>query len=155
MADSRLRSALSRFPLLANAARIGAPHDSSMGTYPFSAIDHVQLAMPAGGEDRARAFYGLLLGMREVPKPAELAKRGGCWFECGPVQIHLGAEDDFRPARKAHPALRCLDYDRLVGRLGTAGLEVAEDARIPGVRRCHIFDPFGNRIELVADSLHR
>jgi hypothetical protein len=84
-----------------------------MGTYPFSAIDHVQLAMPPEGEGLARVFYGTLLGMTEVPKPAELAKRGGCWFECGPVQIHLGVEADFRPARKAHPALRCFDYDGL------------------------------------------
>jgi catechol 2,3-dioxygenase-like lactoylglutathione lyase family enzyme len=120
-----------------------------VGTYPFSAIDHVQLAMPAGGEERARAFYGKLLGMREVPKPTELAKRGGCWFECGPVQIHLGVEADFRPAQKAHPALRCFDYDTLVSALKAARVEVLDDASIPGVRRCHIADPFGNRIELI------
>lgn len=122
-----------------------------MSTYPFSAIDHVQLAMPFGGEDQARAFYGMLLGMREVLKPAELAKRGGCWFECGPVQIHLGVEADFRPARKAHPALRCMDYDGLVSRLKAAGVEVTDDASIPGVRRRHIADPFGNRIELISE----
>lgn len=122
-----------------------------MSTYPFSAIDHVQLAMPPGSEDRARAFYGKLLGMREVPKPAELAKRAGCWFGCGPVQIHLGVEADFRPARKAHPALRCFDYDGLVNRLKASGVEVDEDASIPGVRRCHIADPFGNRIELIRE----
>ena len=122
-----------------------------MGTYPFTAIDHVQLAMPSGGEDQARAFYGMLLGMREVPKPAELAKRGGCWFECGPVEIHLGVEADFRPARKAHPALRCLDYDGLVRRLKAGGVEITDDASIPGVRRSHIADPFGNRIELISE----
>jgi len=122
-----------------------------MGTYPFSAIDHVQLAMPPGSEDRARAFYGNLLGMREVPKPAELAKRGGCWFECGPVRIHLGVEADFRASQKAHPALRCFDYDRLVSRLRAGGVEVTDDASIPGVRRCHIADPFGNRIELISE----
>ena len=126
-----------------------------MGTYPFSAIDHVQLAMPQGEEDRARAFYGELLGMAEIAKPPELAKRGGCWFECGPVQIHLGVEDDFRPARKAHPALRCLDYQGLTARLRAAGFEAKEDASIPGILRCHVFDPFGNRIELVADPLPR
>ncbi len=122
-----------------------------MATYPFSAIDHVQLAMPAGGEQQARAFYGVLLGMKEVPKPPELAKRGGCWFECGPVQIHLGVETDFRPAQKAHPALRCFDYNGLVAKLRAAGIEATDDERIPGVRRCHIGDPFGNRIELISE----
>ena len=112
-------------------------------------IDHVQLAMPAGGEQRARAFYGALLGMREIAKPVELAKRGGCWFACGPVQIHLGVEAEFRPARKAHPALRCFDYDGLVTRLRDAEVSVTPDENIAGVERCHIADPFGNRIELI------
>lgn len=119
-------------------------------SHPFAAIDHVQLAMPAGEEHRACAFYRDLLGMSEIPKPPELAKRGGCWFASGPVQIHLGIEADFRPARKAHPALRCLDYDALLARLHAAGVEVKLDESIPGVRRCHISDPFGNRIELVS-----
>ena len=118
-------------------------------------MDHVQLAMPAGGEERARAFYGTLLGMREVPKPPELAKRGGCWFECGPVQIHLGVEADFRPARKAHPALRCFDYSGLLVRLRDAGIEMIPDDSIPGVERSHIADPFGNRIELIREQVHR
>ena len=122
-----------------------------MGTFPFSGIDHVQLAMPAGEEERARAFYGSLLGMAEIPKPAELAKRGGCWFACGPVQVHLGVEADFRPAKKAHPAFRCFEYDALVGRLRDAGVPVNGDGSIAGVRRCHIADPFGNRIELIAE----
>src|SRR5262249_28027088 len=117
--------------------------------HPFSAIDHVQLAMPAGKEDAARTFYCNLLGMTEIPKPAELAKRGGCWFASGVVQLHLGVEADFRPAKKAHPALRCPDYDTLILRLRAAGAELKEDENIPGVRRCHIFDPFGNRIELI------
>lgn len=118
--------------------------------HPFTAIDHVQLAMPTGEEDRARAFYGGLLGMNEIPKPAELAKRGGCWFVSGNVQVHLGIELDFRPAKKAHPALRCLDYDALTSHLRAAGIEITDDDSIPGVRRCHICDPFGNRIELIA-----
>jgi catechol 2,3-dioxygenase-like lactoylglutathione lyase family enzyme len=122
-----------------------------MSDRPFTAIDHVQLAMPAGEEDRARAFYAGLLGMVEVPKPPELAKRGGCWFASGSMQIHLGVESDFRPAQKAHPALRCRDYGALISYLGAAGVEVTEDNKIPGVRRCHIFDPFGNRIELIAE----
>jgi catechol 2,3-dioxygenase-like lactoylglutathione lyase family enzyme len=118
----------------------------------FTAIDHVQLAMPDGEEERAREFYGKLLGMAEIPKPPELAKRGGCWFESGTVQIHLGVEAGFRPARKAHPALRCRQYEALTARLRAAGAEVAEDFSIPEVRRAHIFDPFGNRIELIRES---
>ena len=117
---------------------------------PFVAIDHVQIAMPAGVEETARGFYCKLLGMTEIPKPAELAKRGGCWFESGDVQVHLGVEHEFRPAKKAHPALRCRDYEALTSRLRNAKIEVADDGNIPGVRRCHISDPFGNRIELVA-----
>jgi catechol 2,3-dioxygenase-like lactoylglutathione lyase family enzyme len=117
--------------------------------HPFTSIDHVQLAMPARGEERARAFYAGLLGMIEVAKPAELASRGGCWFASGTVEVHLGVEDDFRAARKAHPALRCADYDGLLARLRSAGVEIAADGGIPGVVRCHISDPFGNRIELI------
>ena len=116
---------------------------------PFTAIDHVQLAMPSGMEDQARAFYSGLLGMTEIEKPAELKKRGGCWFSSGSVQIHLGIEPDFHPARKAHPALRCHDYGNLVARLKNGGIEIKDDESIPGVRRCHIFDPFGNRLELI------
>jgi len=87
--------------------------------------------------------------MREVPKPPELAIRGGCWFECGPVQIHMGVEENFRPALKAHPALRCIDYERLVAALRNADVKVIPDNNIAGVERCHIADPFGNRIELI------
>ena len=105
--------------------------------------------MPAGQEAIARAFFCDVLGMEEIPKPTELAKRGGCWFEGGGIQIHLGVEADFRPAKKAHPALRCKNYDVLVANLSTAGVHTEDAADIPGVRRCHIHDPFGNRIELV------
>jgi len=107
--------------------------------------------MPTAQEESARRFYSDLLGMHEIPKPPQLAKRGGCWFESGAVQIHLGVENDFRPAKKAHPALRCADYGSLVAKLRAAGVEVAEPGDIPGVRRCHIHDPFGNRIELITD----
>jgi catechol 2,3-dioxygenase-like lactoylglutathione lyase family enzyme len=117
---------------------------------PFLALDHVQLAIPRGGEPAARRFYGELLGLVEVPKPPALAVRGGCWFESGDVRIHLGVEDDFRPARKAHPALVCRDYDGLLARLGAAGVEARPATEVPGVTRCHVDDPFGNRIELVA-----
>jgi catechol 2,3-dioxygenase-like lactoylglutathione lyase family enzyme len=116
----------------------------------FIAIDHVQLAMPAGKEEDARRFYGDLLGMTEVPKPPELAKRGGCWFESGGVQIHLGVENDFRPAKKAHPALRCSEYDGLLQRLRAANVEVHKAEDIAGIRRCHVYDCFQNRIELIA-----
>jgi catechol 2,3-dioxygenase-like lactoylglutathione lyase family enzyme len=117
---------------------------------PFTTIDHVQLAMPPGDEQKARAFYGGLLGMTEMPKPPELAKRGGCWFESGSVQLHLGVESDFRPAKKAHPALRCRDYLALLQRLLDSGIDVSEPQDIPGVRRCHVHDPFGNRLELIS-----
>src|SRR5215470_12129619 len=116
----------------------------------FLAIDHVQLAMPPDGEDTARAFYSVLLGMTEIAKPAELAKRGGCWFHSGSVQLHLGVEEDFRPAKKAHPALLCANYDKLLSDLCAAGVAAHEVNDIPGVRRCHVHDPFGNRIELIA-----
>jgi catechol 2,3-dioxygenase-like lactoylglutathione lyase family enzyme len=115
----------------------------------FTAIDHVQLAMPAGGEEAARRFYVDVLCMTELPKPPELAKRGGCWFQSGTVQVHLGVENDFRPAKKAHPAFRCRDYAACVVHVRGAGVKVTEVDDIPGVRRCHIHDPFGNRIELV------
>lgn len=124
--------------------------NAALSDTPFSSIHHVQLAMPAGEEQRAREFYSGLLGMNEIRKPAELALRGGCWFESGAVQIHLGVEADFRPARKAHPALRCADYSAMLMHLRSAGISVEEPNDIPGVRRCHIHDPFGNRIELVS-----
>ena len=118
----------------------------------FTAIDHVQLAMPPGAEDRARAFYRDVLGMIEIPKPPELARRGGCWFAVGSVQIHLGVEPDFRPAKKAHPALRCRDYEALTARLRDAGVETTPDDNNPGMTRCYVHDPFGNRIELIGGS---
>jgi catechol 2,3-dioxygenase-like lactoylglutathione lyase family enzyme len=120
-----------------------------MSEIPFNSIDHVQLAMPAGGDERARSFYRDLLGMTEIPKPAELAKRGGCWFASGEVQLHLGVDAEFRAAKKAHPALRCGDYAGMISRLRAAGVEVVEDANIPGVQRGHLLDPFGNRLELL------
>jgi hypothetical protein len=110
--------------------------------------------MPAGEEEKVRTFYSRLLGMTEIPKPPELAKRGGCWFESGSAQIHLGVESDFRPARKAHPALGCSQYDELISGLRAVGIEVTEANDIPGVRRCHVHDPFGNRIELIARVRH-
>ena len=109
-------------------------------------LEHVQLAMQVGGEDIARAFYVGVLGLSEAPKPAVMAARGGCWFEHGAVKVHLGAEADFRPARKAHPAFVVAGLDAL---LAAHELEPTWSDDIPGTRRCHVDDPFGNRIELI------
>jgi catechol 2,3-dioxygenase-like lactoylglutathione lyase family enzyme len=113
------------------------------------AIDHVQLAMPAGGEEDARAFYRGLLGMEEEAKPPDLAARGGCWFRSGPVRIHLGVEAAFRPARKAHPALVVDDLAALAARIRAAGARVDDDVPVAGFDRVFVDDPFGNRIELM------
>jgi hypothetical protein len=112
-------------------------------------LEHVQLAMPPGGEALARAFYGGVLEIPEIPKPPNLAKRGGCWFERGDLKIHLGVESEFRPARKAHPALLVVDLQVLVGRLKSAGHDVREDEPLEGYYRVYVDDPFGNRIELM------
>jgi len=113
-------------------------------------IDHVQLAMPSGGEPSVRRFYGELLGLTEISKPPNLAARGGAWFQCGPLQLHLGVESDFRPARKAHPALLVRDLPALLKTLAAAGCEVKYDSEpVAGFDRAFTSDPFGNRIELV------
>lgn len=113
------------------------------------AIHHVQLAMPAGGEEDARRFYSGLLGIPEVAKPADLAARGGVWFETGAMRVHLGVEADFRPARKAHPAFEVSGLAALVIRLGAAGVTVRTDMPLEGYDRVYVADPFGNRIELL------
>ena len=115
-------------------------------------LDHVQLAMPAGGEERARAFYVGLLGFVEEPKPPSLAKNGGAWFRAGSACVHLGVEAEFRPAQKAHPALVVRDLSRLAAHLERAGVGFVPDDRLPGVARGYVQDPFGNRIELLAES---
>lgn len=113
-------------------------------------IDHVQLAVPTGAEDQARSFYIGLLGFREIPKPPELVKRGGAWFESGGAQLHLGVEPDFQPARKAHPAFIVDNLDTLVAQIERAGYETdTSQPSLEGYRRAHVFDPFGNRIELM------
>ena len=113
-------------------------------------IDHVQLAMPAGEEEKARSFYINLLGFVEIPKPAELAKRGGAWFESGNVQLHLGVEADFRAARKSHPAFIVDDLDALIAKVQSNGFETdTSQPPLDGYKRAHVFDPFGNRIELM------
>lgn len=111
-------------------------------------IHHVQVAAPRGSEDVLRAFYGGVLGMTEVAKPAELVARGGVWFRAGGVELHLGVEEPFAPARKAHPGLLVDDLDALAARLEAAGHPV-ERGRLPGFRRLHTTDPHGNRLELL------
>ena len=112
-------------------------------------LEHVQLAMPAGGEAQARAFYSGVLGIPEIAKPPNLAKRGGCWFEQSALKIHLGVDAEFRPARKAHPALLVVDLSTLVDRLKSAGYTVQDDEPLEGYHRVYVDDPFGNRIELM------
>ncbi|MCP3919121.1 MAG: glyoxalase [bacterium] len=116
---------------------------------PILALDHVQLAIPAGGEPEARAFLVDLLGMEEVPRPEPLAGRGGGWFRAGAVSLHLGVDPDFRPARKAHPALVVSDLAALCARLEQAGHAVRQGEDLPGIVRAFTHDPFGNRIELM------
>ncbi len=116
----------------------------------LAGIDHVQLAAPAGCEEAARAFFGGLLGLEEIEKPEPLRSRGGVWFQAGSQQLHVGVEADFAPARKAHPAFSVSGYDELQNRLRAAAVEVIDDGSIPGLRRCYVADPWGNRIELVA-----
>lgn len=112
-------------------------------------IDHIQLAIPTGHEDAAREFYCGKLGIAEVPKPSELAKRGGVWFENSRVKVHLGVDPDFRPARKAHPALLVQNLGELVRRLRDAGVDVMEAEPMPGYHHVYMSDPFGNRLELM------
>ena len=113
------------------------------------AVDHVQLAMPANGEEAARAFYAGVLGLSEVEKPASLSGRGGCWFESGSVKVHLGVDADFHAATKAHPAFLVDDVQALEKRALAADATVKRDVPLPGYERIHVFDPFGNRIEFM------
>ncbi|MFI8789931.1 VOC family protein [Streptomyces sp. NPDC055105] len=113
------------------------------------ALDHVQLAAPAGSEDALRRFYGDALGMTQTPKPPALAARGGCWFEAGQVRLHLGIERDFRPARKAHPGLRVTGIEAYAARLAAHGVRIIWDGDLPGHRRFYADDPVGNRLEFL------
>ncbi len=113
-------------------------------------LDHVQVAAPPGSEAAARRFYGGLLGLREVAKPRELLSRGGVWFQVGEHQLHVGIDEPFVPARKAHPAFAVNDLDELARALKSAGVEVTWDDTLPGVRRFYAADPFGNRLEFLA-----
>jgi catechol 2,3-dioxygenase-like lactoylglutathione lyase family enzyme len=115
-------------------------------------IHHVQLAMPVGREHDAVAFYTGALGIPRVAKPDHLEVRGGCWFEDDAVRVHLGVADDFRPARKAHPAFLVEDLATMRARLGLAGVAVVEEQPLPGYERFYVDDPFGNRLEFLAEQ---
>ena len=119
------------------------------------ALHHVQLAMPAGQEDKARAFYEGVLGLSEVRKPEHLAKRGGAWFRSASAEVHLGVDPDFHPAKKAHPALIVGDLSALADRCKAAGYAVTSDQPLPGYDRLYVTDPFGNRIELLQPAAER
>src|SRR5574337_1292404 len=112
-------------------------------------IDHVQIAMPHGQEEKARSFYNGILGLPEVPKPAHLAKRGGVWFQQDNLRVHLGVEQNFQPAKKAHPAFLVQGLDELVERCQDAGYIISVDEPRAGYNRVFVADPFGNRIELM------
>lgn len=121
-----------------------------MAQGPFVRLDHLQLAIPAGGEGRARTFYVDIVGLEEMPKPAELKKRGGLWLRSGEIKVHLGVDREFQPATKAHPAFRCSDYDGLLKRFESRSVAVVHDEQpFEGKRHCYVLDPFGNRIELI------
>jgi catechol 2,3-dioxygenase-like lactoylglutathione lyase family enzyme len=116
----------------------------------IQALHHIQLAMPPGKESEAEGFYSGLLGMPRVDKPPHLEERGGCWFETGETRIHLGVEEDFRPARKAHPALVVDDLGESRRGLEQAGVRVVDDRPLPGFDRFYAYDPFGSRIEFLS-----
>ncbi|OCA81535.1 glyoxalase [Bacillus sp. FJAT-27225] len=117
--------------------------------FEFKAIDHVQLAAPTGSEEEARRFYGDILGFSEIEKPPVLKKRGGAWFQTGSVQLHIGVEESFIPAKKAHPAFEIQNLEELKDHLRGQEIEVIEDDDLPGAKRFYASDPFGNRLEFL------
>jgi catechol 2,3-dioxygenase-like lactoylglutathione lyase family enzyme len=118
-------------------------------TYQLAGLHHIQLAVPAGQEAACRDFWGGVLGLTELAKPPVLAARGGCWFAGGGLEVHLGVEADFAPARKAHPGILVAGLDGLAARLEASGVEVIWDEALPGYDRFHAHDPFGNRLEFL------
>jgi catechol 2,3-dioxygenase-like lactoylglutathione lyase family enzyme len=116
---------------------------------PILSLDHVQIAIPVASEERARAFYSGILGFAEVTKPAEMAERKSIWFVSGGVNLHLGLEPDFHPTKRAHPAFVVQGLDAIVAACERAGLPIKPDTSFNGFRRVHVFDPFGNRLELM------
>jgi catechol 2,3-dioxygenase-like lactoylglutathione lyase family enzyme len=116
---------------------------------PILSLDHVQIAIPIAGEDRARAFYSGILGFTEIEKPPQMAERKSIWFVAGTVNLHLGIEPDFTPAKRAHPAFVVEGLDKILAACGHAGISSKPDTSFDGFRRVHVFDPFGNRLELM------
>jgi catechol 2,3-dioxygenase-like lactoylglutathione lyase family enzyme len=116
----------------------------------YLGVHHVQLAIPAGGEPKAEAFYGELLGFEQVAKPPDLAQRGGCWFRSASVELHLGVEEPFAPSRKAHPAFLVASLEEIRRRLRAGGVEAVDDTQLAGHHRFYAHDPFGNRLEFIA-----
>ena len=112
-------------------------------------LDHIQLAIPVGEESKARAFFGGILGMSEIPKPESLKGRGGCWFSCGAQELHIGIEADFKAAKKAHPAFLVRDLNTVQEQLENAGVQITIQPPLPNAKRIFLEDPFGNRIELL------
>lgn len=118
-------------------------------SFKFSGVDHVQLAAPEGCETEARKFFTELLGWTEIPKPENLRKRGGVWFQCGTHQVHIGIQKDFVPAKKAHPAFHVENLDALRSYLEQKGIRVIDDEPLEGAKRFYLADPFGNRLEFL------
>lgn len=116
---------------------------------PILSLDHVQVAIPVGGEARARKFYAGILGFTEVDKPLAMAGRNSIWFVAGPVNLHLGIEPDFHAAKRAHPAFIVDGLNEILVACERAGLTTRPDTSFSGFRRVHVFDPFGNRLELM------
>jgi catechol 2,3-dioxygenase-like lactoylglutathione lyase family enzyme len=120
-----------------------------MPTTPILNIDHVQIAIPIASEDRARAFYSGILGFTEVAKPPQMSERKSIWLVAGAVNLHLGIELDFTPAKRAHPAFVVEGLDKILAACDRAGISTKPDTSCNGFRRVHVFDPFGNRLELM------
>lgn len=121
-------------------------------SFELARYHHVQLAIPPGAEDECRRFWGGVLGMAEIEKPPVLAARGGCWFRGGGVEVHLGVEQEFKPAQKAHPGILVVNLRGLAARLEEAGAKVRWDPEFPGYDRFYSWDPFGNRLEFMEQS---
>lgn len=117
--------------------------------FEYRGLDHVQIAAPGGSEEVERQFFSSVLGMREIEKPEDLRRRGGLWFVCGLHQIHIGIDPDFKPAKKAHPAIQVRNINRLKERIRSHGIEVRDDELLPRADRFYVDDPFGNRMEFL------
>jgi catechol 2,3-dioxygenase-like lactoylglutathione lyase family enzyme len=132
-----------------HAPPAGSSGSQTVAEVAYQRLHHVQLAIPAGGEDECRRFWGDLLGLTEVSKPPALALRGGCWFRGDGLEVHLGVEADVVAARKAHPGIEVTGLDALAARLTDGGVAVRWDGEFPGYRRFYADDPFGNRLEFL------